>query len=1240
MKPNQFTYFLLLVILLVSRSILACDPIVNLGSIISFCQGNSIALNATNPNSTYLWNTGATTPTLTVSSSGTYWVAVTNNCGTTHDTVQIIVDQPLNLNLGVHQEVCIGSSYIIQPPYSASHTYLWQDGTTGSSYHVITSGMYSVEVTNGCGTFSDSIQIDFVNLPNLNLGPDLVICNTNAVTISAGNVGYPIKWSTGQTTNSISFNFTATFWAESTNVCGKITDTISVYYSKPPNLGGDTIGLCLGGTLVLDTKMNYGAFLWNTGATTSSIVASQPGTYWVTHTDVCGVFSDTVEVIFTGPAIVDLGLDTTVCAGSEIELDAGYPGSNHWWYQKDASQQFVLIGSNQKIKIDTGGVFVVAVNNGCGQRYDTISVELLEVPFNTLGDTVGVCQGTPRSVDAGYWGQDATYLWDDGATTRTHFFSFPGAHSVRVTNQCGTYLTNFYIRYDSYYTIDLGPNDTICADTLTLAVTKFTQTESFLWSTGSDKPFTVINSTGTYWVRMTNQCGIYTDTIEVVFLNTPKVSFGDDISLCFGNPLTLTLAQAPGTRHLWNTGDTTSTLQITQAGTYWATSYNYCDTVSDTINISLANPITFSLGPDITICEPNITFFDVSGLEADSIRWNTGSKNGTLVVTQSGTYIVELFNVCGIFSDTVVVTVNPFPKKLLKNTAYCIGGNVLLDATQGHPNHTFLWNNSFTTPSIIASTPGWYWVEITNDCGTIIDSVFVREDNPILQIDLGNDTVFCSGTMVLDPGFIDGATYEWQNGFTSQKYVVAQSGQYYVKVQNSCNTVTDTINVLITGPPHRVLGTIVNFCFGHQFILDAENPGCTYRWSTGETTQQIIIDSAGVYSVEIKNNCGTIRDSVEVMVEYPLEFNLGNDTIICTGDQLLLDPGHPGVERKWNTGSIGPSYIVFQTGKYWVDLINTCGIYTDTIYVEVQGDPVFSLGADTVICGINGQLDLVGPSGMRQYLWNDGQQTQTGRFTQAGKYWLTVSNHCFSYTDTILVEPEYPIDMNIGPDTIVCETETYILNPGVTNYPVFWDNNTVAPTRLVIKSGWYWAMAVNSCGSFIDSAYIQVDTIIDPIKIDTLLCREDSVTLDLSDYLYDFEWFDGSKERIRTFKEEGIFPITIYNECGVFEREFEIVLSNCDCPFYIANTFTPNSDGLNDEFKVVHDCPIEEYSIEIFSRWGTSVFYSEDPNETWDGTFKGKELPVEVYTYKVYYKWKVYSLDRRKTRFGYINLIR
>jgi len=74
-----------------------------------------------------------------------------------------------------------------------------------------------------------------------------------------------------------------------------------------------------------------------------------------------------------------------------------------------------------------------------------------------------------------------------------------------------------------------------------------------------------------------------------------------------------------------------------------------------------------------------------------------------------------------------------------------------------------------------------------------------------------------------------------------------------------------------------------------------------------------------------------------------------------------------------------------------------------------------------------------------------------------------------------------------------------------------------------------------------------------------------------------------------------------------------------DCELFIPTAFTPNSDGLNDAFQAITNCPniLVEYEIDIYNRWGEAVFETSTINEFWDGSHKGVPSPIDVYTYIV-----------------------
>lgn len=1210
-----------------------CKPQIAWGASISFCQGNSFTLNAANPNSTYVWSTGAVTPSITVSSSGTYWVSVTNNCGTTSDTIQVIVDQPIFPNLGPDRNICNNTSTTLSVPFSPTAFYFWSDGSTGNQISVQSSGTYWVRVTNACGTFTDTVQLTTEPPLQFDLGKDTSLCSATQYTLSLpAGISGNILWSDSTHGNSMTVTQSGTHWVKVTNSCGSLTDSIDVQiFANQRIVAADTFTMCPSGSLTVSSISQGTNYSWSNGSTSNSTVITGPGTYSVSANMACGVLYDTFYVALNQLPVVDLGPDSTYCGISSVSLFSGVHGASYLWSTG---------ASSKRLTVTTSGTYWVGVDVGCGYMYDSVTVNFVPDPQPAVDDTVYICGGSPTNIDAGNFGTGTSYLWSDNSTGRYNNSLAAGNHWVQVSNPCGSHTKNFWVVSQS--PVSLSFRDTsLCANVYRLKTNLPKRGNNFLWSDGSTGTQLSVRGSGVYWVRVTNACGTFSDTAVVDVYQFPGGIKEDTVFKCSTDSIRLRTYPRNNVSYQWSNGGSGSYTWVKNPGTYSLMSYNQCDTVYDTAYVINAGiPLNFDLGPDTTICRYTTVPVDLSALGADSIVWDNGS-HAAVRNLGAGTHRVSVYNICGYFTDSIKIDRIIEPKAVLPDSlSYCFGSNPVLDAS--HPrNESFLWNTGDTTASITPTWPGWYTVQISNSCFSITDSVYVSRTAPLASIELGPDTIFCGGTLVLDPGNFSGAQYLWQNGSTSQSISVNRTGTYYVAVSNACNTVYDTINVIVTGPPALTLGSTVKFCRGSVLNLNAQNPICTYQWSTGDTTQNISVTDPGNYWVTITNDCGSITDSVEVVVEDPLnDINIGNDTIICRGDSLLLSTNIQGAYAKWKNGSATSSIYVKQTGDYWVTVSNSCGSWEDTIHVEVIDVPTFSLGADQPICSNGGQVNFQGPSGMESYLWSDGSTAQNLGVYTPGTYWLTVTNKCFSYIDTVEVYEEFPIDVQLPADTVLCEGEVLLLNPNGNGYPLLWSDGSTDSYKYIASSGTYWVMAQNACGVYSDTITVSYDSLPDLSRELVQICRGDEATVKVEFERGSYKWFDGSVQRRRTFDKDGIYTVEVTNQCGVYTKEYVVDVINCECPFFIPNAFTPNYDGLNDEFKIGHSCELAEFRMQIFNRWGNMVFESTDADKGWDGYMGSDEMPKGIYTYSITYSWDVYGETHYRMETGTLTLIR
>ncbi|MBL4657154.1 MAG: hypothetical protein JKX73_04080, partial [Flavobacteriales bacterium] len=149
-------------------------PVIDLGNDTAVCQGALFTLDATSPSSSYLWHDFSTNPTYNVTLQGTYSVQVTNSCGTVYDTIIVIYNPLPTTDLGNDTTLCQGQLLTLDAT-SPTATYLWQNNSTNPTYNVTLQGIYSVQVTNTCGTVADTIVVNYNPLPNTDLGNDTTL---------------------------------------------------------------------------------------------------------------------------------------------------------------------------------------------------------------------------------------------------------------------------------------------------------------------------------------------------------------------------------------------------------------------------------------------------------------------------------------------------------------------------------------------------------------------------------------------------------------------------------------------------------------------------------------------------------------------------------------------------------------------------------------------------------------------------------------------------------------------------------------------------------------------------------------------------------------------------------------------------------------------------------------------------------------------------------------------------------
>jgi hypothetical protein len=425
----------------------------------------------------------------------------------------------------------------------------------------------------------------------------------------------------------------------------------------------------------------------------------------------------------------------------------------------------------------------------------------------------------------------------------------------------------------------------------------------------------------------------------------------------------------------------------------------------------------------------------------------------------AGTYKCVVTNVTGDTEDLIFLISQPDPVSVLltatndngfiPSNVVCKGDTVTLRVhdslnTCGNSYHWFKNGNlsdTLSTDSIFVVTPDsttTYEVHACS-CTEILNITLSVIDSPTV-ISLGNDTVLCADdTLLLSAPY--GYNYLWQDSSFDSVFTVTEQGIYFVEISNLCGSASDTVQINYQTPPVISLGNDTVLCADDTLLLSAPY-GYDYLWQDGSLDSVFTVTEQGTYFVEISNLCGSASDTVQITYQAPPTISLGNDTVLCAGDTLLLSAPY-GHDYLWQDGSFDSVFTVTQQGTCFVQVNNQCGSASDTVEITYQTPPVISLGNDTVLC-VGDTFQLYVPSNDYSLLWQDGSTDTVFSLTSSGTYWLSASNICGTNSDTIKLDFSYPF-VDIGQDTVVCNNTNISFDAGVwSSYE--WSTGANVPT--------------------------------------------------------------------------------------------------------------------------------------------------------------------------------------------------
>ncbi|HAP59092.1 MAG TPA: hypothetical protein DCR93_06140, partial [Cytophagales bacterium] len=719
-----------------------------------------------------------------------------------------------------------------------------------------------------------------------------------------------------------------------------------------------------------------------------------------------------------------LGADQAICEEDTLSLSIGEAGDVVNWY---TTQRGLQLGNSLSFDYpviqDDTVVVEITKPQGC-TVYDTLFVDMYDLPAFSVGDSTAVCDGQiiSLSVTPSGWVDTDWFTVGEGAVaadteTYNRLVTSDAIVYAQVTdtNSCVTTDSIIITKLDLPVP-DVGANDTLClGDTLTLSVSPSGWQSVSWYSFRQDaevdtveSPTWVVNETDTLQITVADANGCEnTDSKVVAHRELPVFSLGADTEACFADTLTVSISPT-GWDSVWWYYESFDSLLTTQVDAF-AHPVRTQDTLlvrvqdefgcqnTDDIIVEVNSLPSFTLGSDTAVCfqdtlilrtDPNNNWAHVdwiSEISGDTLQRGGFFYKFPVLATDTVVSIATDDNGC-INSDTVLVTSNELPTPDAgTDSTICIGTSVTLGVSP--TDYEAITWTSLVQGAAISSDTSFSWQ---------------ADERDSLQVSVTD----AQGCVNLDTVIVD--------VYALPSFSVSDSSAW-------CDLTTDTLSVSPTG-----WAQVDWYDASVDTLLAA---------GTEEYAFQITQDVE--YYAEVTDDNGCIdQETVKVTkLELP-DFEVGNDTAICVGEIVDLSIEEGWEEVNWYSTK---GFSRELDSRFYADTVNaTDSIYAevfdangcvnfDTLLVTVNGLPEFEIVGEDAICNGEELSATATPTGWATLIWENGDTTITADellFTipedQTWTATATDDNGCVE-SDTLEVTALELPTFNLGEDQAICQ---------------------------------------------------------------------------------------------------------------------------------------------------------------------------------------------------------------------------
>lgn len=1224
----------------------------------NICSGNAMnyTITADLPGTTFVWSRAA--------------VPGISNPAVANQTTSAINETLINTT-----NAPVNVIYIISPT---------TNGCTGESFHYVVTVYPLPQVTSAasatvCNESPVSYTITF-NIPGVNFTWSRAAVPGISDAAVAGQTSSTINETLTNTTNT-PVNVTYVFTYSAGNCTGTFNYIVTVNPSVSV-ISAQSITACSGVPLNYAITANVPSPTFTWSRTPYIGISNPPVSNQTSSTINEALVNTTTSPVYVGYTITPTGYGCTgspftllvevfpqpdtpvansnspVCVGSTIQLQTPLvPGAIYQWTGPNG---FSSSAQNPTISnvttANTGTYTLLVLLNGCASPPATVQAVVDEPPVTDAGPDQPVCNSIPSVQLAGsVKGGTTTGVWTTagsgtftGGLSSTNILNaqyFPSAQdraagSVKLTlgstsnDDCAVSTSTMTITFQSAH-VTSAATGAVCTGTAqNYSITADLPGSTYVWSRAAVPGITnaaISNQTSSTITETLFNPG--TTPVDVVYVITPSsagcqgVPFNYTVTVnpqpviptatastpvCVGSNIQLQTPLIPGATYAWTgpAGFTSASQNpivsnVTQAntGTYSVVvTVNGCPSQPGTVDAVVDLPPVANAGSDRIVCA-TASSVTLAGIVRGGTTTGVWSTNGTGTFTGGGNTTTDLNGQyfpsaqdiangsvtltltstsndnCTVATSPMIITFQAAQITSAATGAICTGTAQNYTITSNIPGTTYTWSR----PAVMGISNG---PAVNQTSSSITETLFNNGTTPI-------DVIY---TIV--PAF---------NGCAGEPF-----------------TYTVTVNPQPVTPTITALTAV---CVGSTIHLQTPAiPGATYSWtgpagfssaSQNPDVTNVTTANAGVYTLIVSvNGCTSQPATVNAIVDLPPVASAGPDQIACPSTTAVTLTGsvtggtfNTGVWTTAGTGTFtgGGNSTTVLTGQYFpsaqdisngsvtLTLASTsnddCNISTSTMTIKFQLLQAVTAGPNQSICTqgtaqLAGQITIPGggvwtTSGTGTFNPNAGTLNATyipsADDIKSGSVVLTLTanaaGQCYIPSDKLTINLIPPPTVNAGGTVYVLRGHTITLNPTVSDPNV----------------QYLWSPDVD----------ISNTTIRNPV-------------------------ITGDVDRTYTL------TVTDSRGCVTQDQVKVLVAPELTVP----NAFTPNGDGINDQWNIVGLSAYQQAVVDIFDRNGQKVYHSIGYGIPWDGTYKGKEVPFGVYYYVIDTKVNGVVLS------GYVTVIR